>query len=157
MLRTLLLTSAAVGLAIVPANAFAAQKKASASSGVALPASNPFAKPSTLPFQAPDFSKIKDSDYLPAILAGMAEQKREVAAIANNPAPPTFNNTLVALERSGALLERANLAFSAVNGANTNDVLQDTDTKTAPLFAAHNDYIYLNPKSRPSSSSSTSS
>jgi len=146
MLRTLLLTSAAVGLAIVPANAFAAQKKASASSGVALPASNPFAKPSTLPFQAPDFSKIKDSDYLPAILAGMAEQKREVAAIANNPAPPTFNNTLVALERSGALLERANLAFSAVNGANTNDVLQDTDTKTAPLFAAHNDYIYLNPK-----------
>ena len=72
MLRTLLLTSAAVGLAIVPANAFAAQKKASASSGVALPASNPFAKPSTLPFQAPDFSKIKDSDYLPAILAGMA-------------------------------------------------------------------------------------
>ena len=146
MLRTLLLTSAAVGLAIVPANAFAAQKKASASSAVALPASNPFAKPSTLPFQAPDFSKIKDSDYLPAILAGMAEQKREVAAIANNPAPPTFNNTLVALERSGALLERANLAFSAVNGANTNDVLQDTDTKTAPLFAAHNDYIYLNPK-----------
>ena len=146
MLRTLLLTSAAVGLAIVPANAFAAQKKASASSAVALPASNPFAKPSTLPFQAPDFSNIKDSDYLPAILAGMAEQKREVAAIANNPAEPTFNNTLVALERSGALLERANLAFSAVNGANTNDVLQDTDTKTAPLFAAHNDYIYLNPK-----------
>jgi peptidyl-dipeptidase Dcp len=145
MLRTLLLTSAAVGFAIVPANAFAAQKNASTSSA-ALPASNPFAKPSTLPFQAPDFSKIKDSDYLPAILAGMAEQKREVAAIANNPAPPTFNNTLVALERSGALLERGNLAFSAVNGANTNDVLQDTDTKTAPLFAAHNDYIYLNPK-----------
>ncbi|HEX6661739.1 MAG TPA: M3 family metallopeptidase, partial [Sphingomicrobium sp.] len=78
--------------------------------------------------------------------AGMAEQKREVLAIANNPAPPTFNNTLVALERSGLLLERANLAFSAVNGANTNDTLQATDTKTAPLFAAHNDFIFLNAK-----------
>ncbi len=111
-----------------------------------LPASNPFAKPSTLPFETPDFSRIKDSDYLPALLAGMAQQKREVLAIANNPAPPTFDNTLAALEKSGLLLERANLAFSAVNQANTNDTLQATDTKTAPLFAAHNDFIYLNAK-----------
>src|SRR4030095_1682224 len=107
---------------------------------------NPSATPSTLPFQTPDFSKIKDSDYLPALLAGMAQQKREVLAIANNPAPPTFNNTIVALERSGALLERANLAFNAVNGANTNDTLQATDTKTSPLFAAHGDFIFLNAK-----------
>ncbi len=85
-------------------------------------------------------------DYLPALLAGMAEQKREVMAIANNPAAPNFTNTLVALERSGALLERANLAFSAVNGANTNDTLQATDTKTSPLFAAHYDFIFLNAK-----------
>jgi peptidyl-dipeptidase Dcp len=111
-----------------------------------LSASNPFAKPSTLPLGTPDFSKIRDADYLPALLAGMAEQKREVMAIANNPAAPNFTNTLVALERSGALLERANLAFSAVNGANTNDTLQATDTKTAPLFAAHNDFIFLNAK-----------
>jgi peptidyl-dipeptidase Dcp len=76
----------------------------------------------------------------------MAQQKREVTAIANNPAPPTFDNTVVAMERSGLLLERASLAFNAVNGANTNDTLQATDTKTAPLFAAHNDFIYLNPK-----------
>ena len=74
--------------------------------------------------------KIKDSDYLPALLAGMAQQKREVTAIANQPATPTFDNTVVAMERSGLLLERANLAFSAVNGANTNDMLQATDTKT---------------------------
>ena len=76
----------------------------------------------------------------------MAQQKREVTAIANQKATPTFDNTVVAMERSGLLLERANLAFNAVNGANTNDTLQATDTKTAPLFAAHNDFIYLNAK-----------
>ena len=143
MIRNLLLATAALCVA-APLSAVPAKKAAPASA--TLPASNPFAKPSTLPFGAPDFSKIKDSDYLPALLAGMAQQKREVAAIANDPSPPSFNNTLVALERSGALLERANLAFSAVNGANTNDTLQAADTKTAPLFAAHNDFIFLNAK-----------
>src|SRR4029079_11661549 len=105
-----------------------------------------FAKPSTLPMQAPDFSRIKDRDYLPALLAGMAEQKKEVTAVVNQTSTPTFDNTIVPYERSGLLLERANLAFNAVNGANTNDTLQATDTKTAPLFAAHNDFINLNPK-----------
>src|ERR1044071_1311346 len=145
MIRTILLASAALAFA-TNAQAAAPKKSAKKSSAVTLSASNPFAKPSTLPFETPDFSKIKDSDYLPAILAGMAEQKREVLAIANNPAEPTFNNTIVALERSGALLERAGLAFSAVNGANTNDTLQATDTKTAPLFAQHSDFIFLNSK-----------
>ena len=145
MLRTLLLAGAAFGVAMTPAAAAPAPKKAAAKA-VSLAASNPFAKPSALPFEAPDFSKIRDFDYLPAILAGMAEQKREVAAIANNPAAPTFNNTLVAFERSGALLERAQLAFLAVSGANTNDTIQATDTKTAPLLAQHRDFIYLNPK-----------
>ena len=145
MIRNILLATAALAVVTAaPANA-AAPKKSTAASAT-LPSSNPFAKPSTLPLGTPDFSKIKDSDYLPALLAGMAEQKREVLAIANNPAPPTFNNTLVALERSGLLLERANLAFSAVNGANTNDTLQATDTKTSPLFAAHSDFIFLNAK-----------
>ena len=145
MIRSILLATAALAVAAVPAQA-APKKAARPAASATLAASNPFAKPSTLPFQAPDFSKIKDTDYLPALLAGMAEQKREVLAIANNPAPPTFNNTLVGLERSGALLERANLAFSAVNGANTNDTLQATDTKTSPLFAEHNDFIFLNEK-----------
>ncbi len=67
---------------------------------------NPFYAPSTLPFRAPDFSKIKDADYQPAIEAGMAEQIKEVEAIANNPEPPTFENTIVALEKSGQLLDR---------------------------------------------------
>jgi len=143
MIRKLLLASAAIAVFAAPAGA--ATKKAAAPAAT-LSASNPFAKPSALALEAPDFSKIKDSDYLPALLAGMAEQKREVTAVANQKATPTFDNTIVALERSGQLLERANLAFSAVNGANTNDTLQATDTKTAPLFAAHGDFIYLNAK-----------
>src|SRR5690348_1087454 len=146
MIRKLLLASAAVAMATIAQPGFAAPSRAKATASAALPASNPFANPSTLPLQAPDFSKIKDSDYLPALLAGMAQQKREVLAIANNPAPPNFDNTVAAMERSGLLLERAGLAFSAVNGANTNDTLQATDTKTAPLYAAHNDFIYLNSK-----------
>src|SRR4051812_7696588 len=123
-----------------------APAKAKPAASATLAASNPFAQPSALPFQTPDFAKIKNSDYLPALLAGMAQQKQEVTAIANNPAAPTFDNTVVAMERSGLLLERANLAFSAVNGAQTNDTLQATDTKTSPLFAAHNDFIFLNEK-----------
>jgi peptidyl-dipeptidase Dcp len=144
MIRNLLLATAAVAFGTAPAAA--ATRKVSTMSSATLPASNPFAKPSTLPFQTPDFSRIKDRDYLPALLAGMAQQKAEVTAIANQKAPPTFENTVAAMERSGLLLERANLAFSAVNGANTNDVLQATDTRTSPLFAAHNDFIYLNAK-----------
>jgi peptidyl-dipeptidase Dcp len=145
MIRTFLLATAAFAI-VTTAPAQAAAARTSTAASTALPASSPFARPSTLPFQTPDFSKIKDSDYLPAILAGMAEQKREVSAIANQAATPTFGNTVVAMERSGQLLERANNAFNAVNGANTNDVLQATDTRTSPLLAAHSDFIYLNPK-----------
>src|SRR5581483_861084 len=145
MIRKLLMASAALAF-VTAGTAEAAPRKTSATASATLPASNPFARPSTLPFQAPDFSRIKDGDYLPAILVGMAQQKREVTAIANNPAPPTFDNTVAQMERSGLLLERATLAFSAVNGANTNDTLQATDTKTSPLLAAHYDFIFLNPK-----------
>src|SRR3954469_6249748 len=145
-MRNLLLASAALAVATTAQPALAAPARAKPAASATLAASNPLAKPSALPFQAPDFAKIKDSDYLPALLAGMAQQKREVTAIANQAESPTFDNTVAAMERSGLLLERANLAFSAVNGANTNDTLQATDTKTAPLFAAHNDFIYLNAK-----------
>src|SRR6516165_8508948 len=69
--------------------------------------SNPFYAPSTLPFHAPPFDKIKDEDYQPAIEAGMAEERNEIRAIADNPAPPTFENTMVAMEKSGQLLRRA--------------------------------------------------
>src|SRR5215471_2944912 len=65
---------------------------------------NPFYAPSPLPYQAPPFDKIKDSDYQPAIDAGMAQQRKEMQAIAENPAPPTFENTIVAMEKTGQLL-----------------------------------------------------
>jgi peptidyl-dipeptidase Dcp len=146
MIHQLLAATAAIAVATATTSAPAAPKKAAGMASATLPASSPFAKSSSLPFGTPDFSRIKDSNYLPALLAGMAQQKAEVTAIANQKAVPTFDNTIVELERSGQLLERANLAFNAVNGANTNDTLQATDTKTAPLFAAHNDFIFLNGK-----------
>src|SRR5271170_8396129 len=79
--------------------------------------SNPFYAPSTLPFQAPPFDKIKDEDYQPAIEAGMDEELRQIDAIANNPAAPTFENTIVAMEKTGQLLLRAGNAFGGVTGA----------------------------------------
>ena len=107
---------------------------------------NPFYAPSTLPFHAPPFNQIKDGDYQPAIDAGMARQMAEVEAIANNPAPPTFDNTLVALEKSGQLLDRAMLAFNCVTGANTDPELQKVQAFEAPRLAATQDAIYLNAK-----------
>jgi peptidyl-dipeptidase Dcp len=111
-----------------------------------LPASNPFAAPSTLPFQAPDFSKIHDADYEPAIIAGMGQQRAEVDAIANDPAAPTFDNTIVPMERSGALLTRALKPFFAITSANTDDALQKVQAEVAPRLAEHSDAIYLNDK-----------
>jgi len=108
--------------------------------------SNPFYAASTLPFQAPPFNKIKDSDYQPAIEAGMAEQHGEVLGIANNAAPPTFENTLVALEKSGQLLTRVMQVFNGVTGANLDPELQKVQEIEAPKLAAHQDAIFLNPQ-----------
>ena len=109
-------------------------------------AANPFYSPSTLPFHAPPFDRIKDEDYLPAIEAGMAGQLAEMERIADNPARPTFDNTFVAMEKSGRLLHRARAAFSAVSQANTNPTLQSAKTELAPKIAAHEDAIHLNKK-----------
>ncbi|HXP65123.1 MAG TPA: peptidyl-dipeptidase Dcp [Steroidobacteraceae bacterium] len=106
--------------------------------------SNPFYAPSVLPFGAPAFDKIKDEDYQPAIEAGMAQELDEIRRIADNPAAPTFENTLVAMERTGRLLARASAAFGGVSQANTNPVLQAAKTALAPLMAAHQDAIRLN-------------
>jgi peptidyl-dipeptidase Dcp len=108
--------------------------------------SNPFYAPSTLPFLAPPFDKIKDEDYQPAIEAGMAQQQAEIQTIANNPDAPTFDNTFVAMEKSGRLLSRVIAAFEGVTGANTNPTLQNVETIEAPKLAAHEDFIYLNSK-----------
>ncbi|MFZ0661830.1 MAG: peptidyl-dipeptidase Dcp [Acidobacteriaceae bacterium] len=107
---------------------------------------NPFYAPSTLPFHAPPFNKIEDSDYQPAFEAGMAEQIKEVEAIANNPAPPTFENTLAALEKSGRLLDRVTNVFFAITSANTDPSLEKVQTAEAPKLAATQDAIYLNAK-----------
>ena len=108
--------------------------------------SNPFYAPSTLPFHAPPFDKIKDEDYQPAIEAGMAEELSEIRAIADNPAAPTYENTLVAMEKTGRLLQRALAAFGAMTAANTNPALQKVQADEAPKLAAHQDAISLNEK-----------
>jgi peptidyl-dipeptidase Dcp len=105
---------------------------------------NPFYSASTLPFHAPPFDRIKDEDYQPAIEAGMAQQLAEMERIANNAAPPTLENTLIAMEKTGRLLARAQLAFSGVSNANTNPTLQSAKTALAPKTAAHADAIHLN-------------
>jgi len=102
--------------------------------------------PSTLPFHAPPFDKIKDEDYQPAIEAGMSQELTEIQSIADNPAPPTFENTLVAMEKSGELLDRASNAFDGVVGANTNPALEKVQADEAPKLAAFRDAIYLNAK-----------
>jgi peptidyl-dipeptidase Dcp len=107
---------------------------------------SPFYAASTLPFHAPPFDKIKDSDYQPAIDAGMAEQRQEIQAIANNPAAPTFENTLVAMEKTGQLFNRVMAAFNGVTGANLNPELQKVQDYEAPRLAAHSDAIYLDSK-----------
>src|SRR5665213_1839232 len=108
--------------------------------------SNPFYAASTLPYQAPPFDKIKDTDYQPALEAGMAEQRKEVEAIANNPAAPTFENTLVALEKSGQLYNRVLQVFNGVTQANSTPALEKVQEIEAPKFAAQDDAIYLNEK-----------
>ncbi len=108
--------------------------------------SGPFAAPSPLPMHYPQFDKIKDSDFAPAFDAGMAIQLREMAAIADNPAPPTFENTIVAMEKSGQVLNRATSVFFNLVATDKNDAREKLETEYAPKFSAHADAIALNPK-----------
>jgi peptidyl-dipeptidase Dcp len=105
---------------------------------------NPFAMPSELPYALPPFDRIADEHYRPAFEAGLAEQVAEVEAIAGSPEPPTFGNTVVALERSGRLLSRVSGVFFNLAGSDSNDTIRDLQTAFAPRLAAHHDAIYLN-------------
>ena len=105
---------------------------------------NPFFTESPLPFHLPPFDRIKDSDYLPAFERGMADQLKEVDAITANPEKPTFANTVVAMERSGRLLNRVNVVFSNLKEANTDGEIERIDGVMAPRLSAQNDSIYLN-------------
>jgi len=111
-----------------------------------LEASNPFAKESTLPFNYPAFDKIKNEHFAPAYEEGMRQQAAEIQAIANNKAAPTFENTIVAMERSGRLLNRVGAVFNTLTGSYTNDTLIALDKELAPKLSAHSDAIRLNPK-----------
>nr|WP_315251843.1 M3 family metallopeptidase [uncultured Duganella sp.] len=108
--------------------------------------SNPFAKVSTLPFNYPAFDKIKNEDYAPAFEEGMRQQKLEIEAIANNKQAATFDNTIVAMEKSGQLLSRVSSVFGNLSGANTNDTFKALERDLSPKLAAHNDAIRLNGK-----------
>jgi peptidyl-dipeptidase Dcp len=105
---------------------------------------NPFFLPSTLPYQLPDFARITESDYEPAFEEGMREHLIEVASITNNPETPTFENTIVALERSGQILSRVSHVFFNKTSSDTSEVLEALQAKIAPLLSAHRDSIQLN-------------
>lgn len=106
---------------------------------------NPLFQASTLQYQAPDFNAIKDEHFQPALEQGIKEQYQEILAIANNPAAPTFDNTIVAMEKSGALLNRASSVFYNLAGSNSNPTLRKIQGEMAPKMAAHSDNINLNP------------
>jgi peptidyl-dipeptidase Dcp len=109
-------------------------------------ADNPLLTESSLPYHIPPFDKIKDEHFVPAIEAGMRDQLKEIEPIANSSEKPTFDNTIVALERTGQLLDRAQRTFSNLNACDTNPARQKIDKEMAPKLAAHRDEIFLNPK-----------
>lgn len=106
---------------------------------------NPLLTASTLPFEYPPFDRIRDEHFAPAFEAGMREQLAEIDAIANNPEPASFDNTIVAMERSGALLNRVSAVFYNLAASHTNPQLQAVQADMAPRLAAHGDTILLNP------------
>ena len=105
---------------------------------------NPFLTESTLPYQMPPFDRIDDAHYQPAFDQGMAEQLAEIEAIATQSDPPTFENTIVAMERSGRLLDRVATVFFGLSSAHTNDAMDAIRSEVAPELAAHTDAILLN-------------
>jgi len=107
-------------------------------------ADNPLLKEWDTPYGVPPFAEISDDDYMPAIDAGIAELQAEIDAIANNPEPPTFENTIVALDKSGSTLTKVALTFSNVTGTDTNDTLQALATEIWPKITAVNDEINFN-------------
>ena len=126
---------------VLPALALALPMKAAEPA----PAVNPLLTESTLPYHLPPFAAIKDEHFAPAFDLGMAQSLQEVATIANNPEKPSFDNTIVALERSGELLSRSVRVFGILTGSLTNPALQKIESDYSARFAAHSDAIRLNP------------
>jgi len=109
----------------------------------ALSPENPFAKESTLPYKLPPLDKIQNVHFEPGLEAGMAEQKAEIQAIAASKEAPTFENTIVALEKSGQLLNRVSTVFFNLSASNTNEAIEKVQTSMAPKLSAHTDEIFL--------------
>lgn len=107
---------------------------------------NPLLQKSTLQYQAPPFNLIKDKDFKPAFQYGLAVHDKEIMAIANTTARPTFQNTVLAFETAGVDLKRASSVFYNLTGSNTNPTLQALQAEFAPIFSAHSDKMYLNSK-----------
>ncbi|WP_205955326.1 peptidyl-dipeptidase Dcp [Pantoea stewartii] len=105
---------------------------------------NPFFSVSSLPYHTPPFDQIQETDFLPALQAGIEEKRQEVLAIATSADAPTFQNTCEALEKSGQLLTRVSLVFNAMTSANTSPYLQQIDEEITPQLTALNDEIMLN-------------
>ncbi|EKE84235.1 M3 family metallopeptidase [Idiomarina xiamenensis] len=108
--------------------------------------SNPFMEPSSLPFHAPDFDAIKFEHYAPAFEEGMKQHSAEIKEIAENSAEPTFENTIVAMEKAGQLLDRVASVFFNLSSSNSNDQIRELQAELAPKMAAHSDNIMLNDK-----------
>ncbi|MCC5865988.1 MAG: M3 family metallopeptidase [Wenzhouxiangella sp.] len=105
---------------------------------------NPLLAESTLPYGMPPFDQIRDEHFQPAIEQGMAEHRAEIDAIASNPEEPSFENTIIELERAGQTLGNVMRVFSNLSGANTNENLQAVQREMAPKLSAHSDAINLN-------------
>jgi peptidyl-dipeptidase Dcp len=134
----------AVAVALASAAAPALAQTSNAAPTAVNDQANPLLTDSPLPLHYPQFDKIKDTDFAPAFDRGMAEHLKEVNAIANVRSAPTFDNTIVPLEKSGQLLSRATTVFGNLSGADTNDARDKLDADYSPKFAAHFDAIYLN-------------
>ena len=105
---------------------------------------NPLLSPSTLPYGLPPFAEIQDAHYADAVEAGLAEHLAEIQAIVADPQAPSFENTALAMERSGRLLDRAAAAFFTLVSAHASDAIRELETRLSPLFSAHQDAVYLN-------------
>ena len=148
MKRSHLLLAAAVSAAVLNLAhaAPAAQAGAPVAASAKFDASNPFAKESTLPFNFPAWDKIRNEHFAPAYLEAMRQHTAEIEKIANNKAAPTFENTIVAMERAGRMLARVSTAFGTLSGSYTNDTLIALGREMAPKLSQHSDAIRLNGK-----------
>ena len=133
--------------ALLPLVAYSADKAAAPTPTPSpVTSANPLLTPSPLPYHLPPFELIKNEHFAPAFEQGMAESLQENEAIANNPEKPTFENTIVAMERAGELLDRTTTAFSILSASLTNPTLQKLEAELSPKLSAHRDAIRLNPK-----------